>query len=135
MGSCHWSIVYHLWGLLWLPNNRFGPIHKIWTYWARVLLGAPSTFRKCHFCPSVFLFKLAALSVFFYISSFVSFILLRFLPFVVVFAVCGGFFRSWWFLQVSRELVLSVFFSGFKLLVFFSAEVHILWLLWVSCKM
>ena len=50
------------------------------------LLVHPTLLENANFAPSFFLFKLAALWVFFYVSSFVSFIVVRFLSFVVVFA-------------------------------------------------
>jgi len=93
------------WVLLGAPNN---------------IAGAPINFRKCQICPSIFFFKLAALWVFFYISSFVSFILLRFMPFVVVFASVE---------RVSSLVKVKLLSGG----VFFFTEVHILWLFWVSC--
>ena len=58
-----------------------------------VLLGAPSNIavhlallENANFAPLFFFFKLAALWVFFYVSSSVSFIVVHFLSFVVVFA-------------------------------------------------
>ena len=50
------------------------------------LLVHPALLENANFAPLFFFFKLAALWVFFYVSSFVSFIVVRFLSFVVVFA-------------------------------------------------
>ena len=70
-------------------------------------------FIKMPIFPSLFFFKLATLCVLFYVSSFVSFIFVRFLPFVVVFASVE---------RVSGSVKVKLLPGG----VFFSAEVHIL---------